>query len=54
VDDTMLAQLVKMGQREKVNPNPTDLDAYKNVFQVYLKAEIARRVWGQPKFLSDL
>ncbi|GHN00109.1 peptidase S41 [Cytophagales bacterium WSM2-2] len=50
VDDTMLSQLVAMGQREKVKPNHADLARNKSVFQVYLKAEIARRVWGNPSF----
>ncbi|HEV8512590.1 MAG TPA: S41 family peptidase [Cyclobacteriaceae bacterium] len=50
VDDRMLSQLVALGQREKVNPNPKDLARNKIVFQVYLKAEIARRVWGNAAF----
>jgi len=50
VDDAMLSRLVALGQREKVNPNPKDLARNKIVFQVYLKAEIARRVWGNSAF----
>ena len=50
VDDAMLSQLVALGQKEKVSPNPKDLVRNKIVFQVYLKAEIARRVWGNSAF----
>lgn len=50
VDDKMLSQLVAMGEKEKVKSNPSDLARNKSVFQIYLKAEIARRVWGNPSF----
>ncbi len=50
VDDKMLSQLVAMGKKEKVKSNPSDLARNKSVFQIYLKAEIARRVWGNPSF----
>jgi len=50
VDDKMLSQLVTMGEKEKVKANPSDLARNKSVFQIYLKAEIARRVWGNPSF----
>lgn len=46
VDDQMLADLVDLGRRGKVNPMPGDLKAHKSSIQNYLKAEIARRVWG--------
>jgi len=46
VDDRMLNRLVAMGERENVKANPSDLARNKSVFQIYLKAEIARRVWG--------
>jgi len=48
VDDRMLGQLVAMGEREKVKANPSDLARNKKVFQIYLKAEIARRIWTNP------
>jgi len=50
VDDAILSQLVALGKKEKVKPDPKDLARNKIVFQVYLKAEIARRVWGNPAF----
>jgi carboxyl-terminal processing protease len=48
VNDRMLSQVVAMGEREKVKANPSDLARNKSVFQIFLKAEIARRVWGNP------
>ncbi|HLZ15588.1 MAG TPA: hypothetical protein VKQ08_01030, partial [Cyclobacteriaceae bacterium] len=50
VDDALLSQLVALGQKEKVRPDLKDLARNKGVFQGYLKAEIARRVWGNPAF----
>lgn len=50
VDDALLSRLVAMGVKEKVKANPADLARNKSVFQIYLKAEIARRVWGNPTF----
>jgi len=50
VSDGMLKQLVAMGQREKVKPDLRDLEKNKRLFQVYLKAEIARRIWGNQSF----
>jgi carboxyl-terminal processing protease len=50
VSDRMLQQMVAMGQREKVKADLRDLEKNKKEFQVYLKAEIARRVWGNKSF----
>lgn len=50
VDDGILSQLVALGKKEKVKPDLKDLARNKSVFQVYLKSEIARRVWGNPAF----
>jgi len=50
VDERILSQLVALGQKEKVKPDLKDLERNKMVFQVYLKAEIARRVWGNAAF----
>ncbi|MBS1506949.1 MAG: S41 family peptidase [Bacteroidetes bacterium] len=50
VDDNLLNQLVALGEKEKVKADRKDLARNKVVFQVYLKAEIARRVWGNPSF----
>ncbi len=50
VDDALLFKLEKLGQKEGVKPQPKDLARNKAVFQVYLKAEIARRIWGNQSF----
>ncbi len=50
VDDVLLAKLVALGQKEGVKPEPKDLAHNKSVFQIYIKAEIARRVWGNQSF----
>ncbi|MGC4020603.1 MAG: S41 family peptidase [Cyclobacteriaceae bacterium] len=50
VDDHMLSRLSKMGEKENVKLNSKDLAQHKDVFENYLKAEIARRVWGNPSF----
>ncbi|MBS1559928.1 MAG: hypothetical protein JST69_14510 [Bacteroidetes bacterium] len=50
VDEPMLAKLMAMGEKEKVKANVHDITRNKSVFQVYLKAEIARRVWGYESF----
>ncbi len=50
VDDPLLARLVTLGQKEGVKPEPKDLAHNKSVFKIYLKAEIARRIWGNQSF----
>jgi carboxyl-terminal processing protease len=50
IDDAILSQLIALGEKEKVKPDPNDLARNKAVFLVYLKAEIARRVWGNQAF----
>lgn len=50
VTDAMLNQVVEMGKRNKVTPRPQDLQTRKRIFQIYLKAEIARRVWKNEGF----
>jgi carboxyl-terminal processing protease len=50
VNDTMLSQIVAMGVNEKINPRPNDLAKNKRLFQLYLKAEIARTVWDNQSF----
>lgn len=39
-----------MGKKSKIEPDYADLKKNKKLFQVYLKAEIARRVWGNEAF----
>jgi len=50
VTDAMLSQVVEMGKRAKVDPRPAELQAKKKIFQIYLKAEIARRIWKNEGF----
>jgi carboxyl-terminal processing protease len=50
VDDQMLNQLVDLGKRGKVAPMPADLAKHRSVIANYLKAEIARRVWGNEAY----
>jgi len=50
ITDNILSQLVSLGEKESVKADRKDLERNKKEFQVYLKAEIARRVWGNPSF----
>ncbi len=46
----MLDQLVKVGRQNKVEPDWNDLKRHKSIFQVNVKAQIARRIWGNNGF----
>jgi carboxyl-terminal processing protease len=46
VSDQMINDLVTIGQRNKVKPDYKDLQRNKRIFQLHVKAQIARRVWG--------
>jgi carboxyl-terminal processing protease len=46
VSDQMINELVKVGQRKKIKPNFTELRERKNLFQLQVKAQIARKIWG--------
>jgi carboxyl-terminal processing protease len=50
ITDQMLNQIVDLGQREKIKPMYNDLQRHKRAFQIYLKAEVARRIWGNDGF----
>jgi carboxyl-terminal processing protease len=50
VGDVMLNQVVELGKKNNIKPDLKDLNANKKLFQVYLKAEIARKVWGNSAF----
>lgn len=45
-DDRMMNQLVDLGKRGGVNPMLQDLQAHKASISNFMKAEIARRIWG--------
>lgn len=46
VTDAMLNDLVKLGQQKKLKPDYEDLRLKKRLFQTHVKAQIARKVWG--------
>jgi carboxyl-terminal processing protease len=46
VTDQMLNDLVKVGQRNKVKPDLKELTAKKKLFQIHVKAQIARKIWN--------
>ncbi len=50
VNDAMLSRVVVMGINNKIDPQPKDLQKNKRLFQIYLKAEIARNVWDNKSF----
>lgn len=50
VNDNMLMQVVALGEKNKIKPDLKDLSKNKKLFQVYLKSEIARRVWDNSHF----
>jgi carboxyl-terminal processing protease len=50
VTDAILNQVVALGQKNNIKPDLKDLAKNKKLFQVYLKAEIARNVWDNSHF----
>lgn len=46
VSDQMLNDLVTIGKRNKVKPDYKELNGKKRLFQVHVKAQIARKLWG--------
>jgi len=50
VSNKMYDELINVGQRNSVKPNYDDLKKNKKVFEVFLKANIARRIWGSESF----
>ena len=46
----MLNDLVKVGQRNKVKPDPKELNKKKELFKIHVKAQIARKIWGNEGF----
>ena len=50
ITDAILDQLVKVGRQNKVEPDYNDLKRHKQVFQLNVKAQIARRIWGNSGF----
>lgn len=50
VTDDMLAELMRVGERNKVKADGKELREKKKLFQVHVKAQIARKVWGNEGF----
>jgi carboxyl-terminal processing protease len=50
VSDQMLDELVAAGKRAKVKPDYQELRERKKVFQIHVKAQIARKIWGNAGF----
>jgi carboxyl-terminal processing protease len=52
VSDEMLENLVKVGERNKVKPDRKELRLKKKLFQVHIKAQIARKLWNNEGFFQ--
>lgn len=50
VGEVILSQVVELGKKNNIKPDLKDLQLNKKLFQVYLKAEIARKIWGNSAF----
>lgn len=50
VTDAMISELVKVGERNKVKPDYKELREKRKLFQVHIKAQIARKLWGNDGF----
>lgn len=50
VTDAMIHELVKVGERNKVKPDYKELRTKKKLFQVHVKSQIARKLWGNDGF----
>ena len=50
VTDKMLNELVETGERNRVQADRAELRKKKNLFQVHVKAQIARKIWGNEGF----
>lgn len=50
ITDDMLNQLTSVGERNKVPADQKDLALHKKIFQINVKAQIARRIWNNDGF----
>lgn len=50
VTDQMLNELVETGERNRVKADYAELRKKKKLFQVHVKAQIARKIWGNEGF----
>jgi carboxyl-terminal processing protease len=50
VTEDMMNDLVRVGQRNKVKPDYRELRSRRKLFQIHVKAQIARKLWGNEGF----
>ncbi len=50
VTQDMFQQLARVGKQNKVEPDWKDLKRHETIFQINVKAQIARRIWGNDGF----
>lgn len=50
VTPAMISEIVEMGKKNKVEPDYKDLTKNKKLFLIYIKAEVARNIWGNENF----
>ncbi|MDH5474819.1 MAG: S41 family peptidase [Cyclobacteriaceae bacterium] len=50
VNDDMLFDLVKIGEKSGVSPDLQDLEMNKSLIQLHVKAQIARKIWDNEGF----
>jgi len=50
VSQSMVNEVIEMGRKNKIEPDYKDLQKNKKLFQIYIKAEVARNVWDNQHF----
>lgn len=50
ITDEMISDLVKVGLRNNVKPDYKDLRIRRSIFAIHMKAQIARKLWGNDGF----
>ncbi len=50
VSQSMINEIIEMGRKNKIEPDFKDLQKNKRLFHIYIKAEVARNVWGNESF----
>ena len=50
VTDKMLSDLVETGERNNVKADPMEVRKKKKLFRTHVKAQVARKIWGNSGF----
>jgi carboxyl-terminal processing protease len=50
ISQSMINEIVEMGRKNQIAPDYKDLLKNKRLFQIYMKAEVARNVWNNEAF----